>query len=212
VHSRWLGFAAALVAVIASLVFWPRLPPDVVTHWNLRGEPDGTSTRLMAALLGPGAMLGLTVLFRFLPRIDPRGRNYPRFQRVYWLVVNALILWVLVFHVALLASGAGAVVNLQHVIAGCSAVMMLVLGNSLGRIQPNWFMGIRTPWTLESPEVWRRTHRAGAWLLVGSGVITAAALFVPGVNPLGTALVATLVAALVSVVLSLVYWFQEKRA
>lgn len=211
-RSRWLGFAAVLAAAVASLVFWPRLPPEVLTHWSLRGEPDGTSSRTLAALTGPAAILVLTLLVQLLPKIDPKRENYPRFHGVYWLVVNAVILWVLVLHVALLAFGAGAPVSVQHVIAGGSAVLMLVLGNSFGRIRPNWFMGIRTPWTLESPEVWRRTHRMAAWLFVGAGIVTGVAVLIPRVDPLEIAMVAVLAAILVSVVFSLIFWFQEKRA
>ena len=211
-RNRWLGLGAAIAAGIVSLFFWGRLPAEVVTHWNLRGEPDGTSSRTVAALAGPLLLLGLTVLFQFLPRLDPRRQNYARFEPVYWLVVNGILIWLLVLHTALLAAGSGAAVSLQHLIAGSSAVLLVVLGNSFGRIQPNWFMGIRTPWTLDHPEVWRRTHRMAAWLFVLAGIGTGLALLVPGVNPLGIALWATVTAAAVSLLFSLVFWLQEKRS
>jgi uncharacterized membrane protein len=98
-----------------------------------------------------------------------------------------------------------------NVLAAGLAVLMIVLGNFFGRIQPNWFIGIRTPWTLDNPEVWRRTHRVAAWLLVLAGVVTAASLVLPGVNPMWVALVGVMMAVLGSVVLSLVFWLKEKR-
>jgi immunity protein, SdpI family len=211
-RSRWLGIAVALVAGLVSAVLWTSLPPELTTHWSLRGNPDGSSSRAWAAVAGPALILGLTLLFQILPRIDPKRENYPKFQDVYWLLVNGFLLCLLVFHVALLASGAGAPVSVRRITAGCLAVLMLVLGNSLGRIRPNWFMGIRTPWTLASPDVWRRTHRVGAWLLVGAGAVTGAAALISGTNPLGIGLGAMIVAALVSVVLSLIFWLQEQRS
>jgi len=211
-RSRWLGIVAALAAVIVSAALWAKLPPEVVTHWNLLGKPDGSSSRAWAALAGPAIILGLTLLFQVLPRIDPRRENYEKFRDVYWLVVNGLLLCLLVLHLAILASGAGAVVSVQRVGAGCLAVLMLVLGNSLGRIRPNWFMGVRTPWTLDSPEVWRKTHRVAAWLLVGAGVVTGGAALIRRVNPLGIGLGAVLVMAVVSIVASYVFWLQERRS
>jgi len=211
-RSRWLGIVAALAAAIVSAAFWSKLPPEVVTHWNLLGKADGSSSRAWAALAGPGIILVLTLLFQVVPRIDPRRENYDKFREVYWLVVNGLLLCLLVFHLAILASGAGAAVSVQRVSAGCLAVLMLVLGNSLGRIRPNWFMGVRTPWTLESPEVWRRTHRVAAWLLVGAGVVTGTAALIRGVNPLGIGLGAVMVMAVVSIVVSYFFWLQERRS
>ena len=211
-RSRWLGIVAALAAAIVSIAFWSKLPPEVVTHWNLLGKANGSSSRAWAALAGPGIILGLTLLFQVVPRIDPRRENYDKFREVYWLVVNGFLLCLLVLHLAILASGSGAVVSVQRVMAGCLAVLMLVLGNSLGRIRPNWFMGVRTPWTMDSPEVWRRTHRVAAWLLVGAGVVTGVAALVRGVNPLGIGLGAVMVMAVVSIVVSYVFWLQERRS
>jgi uncharacterized membrane protein len=211
-RSRWLGIVAALAAAIVSIALWSRLPPEVVTHWNLLGKANGSSSRAWAALAGPGIILGLTLLFQVVPRIDPRRENYDKFHEVYWLVVNGFVLCLLVLHLAILAAGTGAVVSVQRVMAGCLAVLMLVLGNSLGRIRPNWFMGVRTPWTLDNPEVWRRTHRVAAWLLVGAGVVTGAAALVRGVNPLGIGLGAVMAMAVVSIVVSYVFWLQERRS
>ena len=211
-RNPWIGAFAALGALIASLIFWGRLPAEVTTHWNLRGEPDGSSSRLVAALAGPGIILGLSLLFRLLPRLDPREGNYERFRDVYWLVVNGVLVWVMALHVALLASASGAAVSFEHVVALSSAVLLVVMGNSLGRVRSNWFLGIRTPWTLDNPEVWRRTHRMAAWLFVLAGIVTGVALLFPNVNPLGIALWSTVGAAIVSAVLSLIFWFQEKRS
>lgn len=211
-RKRWLGLWVLLAVTAVSAVLWPFLPERVVTHWNAAGVADGWSSRTTAVLLGPGGIAALVVVFHLLPRIDPRRANYPRFQDVYWLVANSLVLFVAVLHLAVLGAAAGARIDVLRVIAAAVAVLMIVLGNFFGRIQPNWFMGIRTPWTLDNPEVWRKTHRVAAWLFVLAGVATAAGLVMPGVQPLWVAFGGAMVAALGSVLLSLVFWLKEKRA
>ncbi len=210
-RSRWLGLAAALVAALASAVLWRHLPPEVVTHWNLRGEPDGWSSRTFAALFGPLVILAVTLLFQVVPRIDPRRANYAKFIDVYWFVANGVILFITVLHLILLSAGIGAPVGAPRLLAGLLAVLMIVLGNLLGRIRPNWFIGVRTPWTLESAEVWRKTHRAAAWLFVLAGVATGLAVLIPSANPLRVSVVAVIVAAVASAGLSLVLWLKENR-
>jgi uncharacterized membrane protein len=205
-RSRWLGIAAALVALLLSLAMWSRLPDEIVTHWNLRGEPDDTSSRLMVAIVGPALILGLTGLFHVLPKIDPRRLNYEKFTDTYWLIANTLVLFLLVVHASILFAGAGAAVNVTNVVGGALAVLMFLLGNAMGRVRPNWFMGIRTPWTLENPEVWRRTHRLAAWLFVASAVATGIAIVIPGVNPIEVVLVSSLAAAIGSAVYSFFIW------
>jgi len=209
--NRWLAVWVLLAATAASALLWPLLPDRIVTHWNAAGVADGWSSRTTAVLIGPAAIAALTLVFQLLPRIDPRRANYAKFQDVYWLVANTLVLFVAVLHLVVLGAGAGARIDVLRVLGAGVAVLMIVLGNFFGRIQPNWFMGIRTPWTLDNPEVWRKTHRVAAWLFVLAGVATAVSLVIPGVRPLWVAFGGSMVAALGSVVLSLIFWLKEKR-
>ena len=211
-RSRWLGVGAVLAAALLSVVFWSRLPEQVPTHWNLRGEPNDWSSRGWAVLFGPGLMLGVVMLGHVLPRIDPRRRNYPAFQRVYWLVINSVILLIFLVHAIMLGSAAGMDFRVPHVLAFGIALLLIVFGNYMGRIRPNWFMGIRTPWTLDSEAVWRKTHRLAGWLFVAAGVIAGLAVFVPVGDPLVVVLVTTMAAAIVPAVLSLVFWLRERRS
>jgi uncharacterized membrane protein len=208
---RSFGFFVAVLAGLASLVMWSRLTPEIVTHWNIRGEPDDWPSRTFVALFLPAMILALTGVLHILPRIDPRGANYGRFQDVYWKVGNGVIALMLVLHVAMLANGAGAEVGVMRVMAGSIGALLILLGNSLARVQPNWFMGIRTPWTLDSPDVWRRTHTLGAWLFGGAGGLTVAAVLIPGSAALTVAFIAVIAAGLASVIASFVFWKQEEQ-
>jgi uncharacterized membrane protein len=210
-RNRWLGFVIAVLAAGASVWAYPRLPPEVPTHWNLAGEPDDYSSRLVAAVLGPVMLVGLTLLFQVLPKIDPRGRNYEKFRDTYWLLVNGVMLFFGAVHLALLANAIGAPVDMGMVFPVGVGLIFIVLGNYLGRVEPNWFIGIRTPWTLESETVWRKTHRIAAWVFVLGGLVVVASALMPGVETEVAFFATLMLAAAVPAVLSYVLWWREQR-
>lgn len=210
-RSRWLGYAVALVAGAASAWAYPRLPPRVATHWGLTGEPDGYSSKLVAAVLLPLIILALRGLLNLLPRIDPKGENYRKFESTYWLIFNGVILFMGVLHLAMLAFGLGAPVRMDRVVAAGMGVLFIVIGNYLARVEPNWFVGIRTPWTLSSEPVWRRTHRVGGWIFVVGGVLIVLTLFVPAGTVMPILLGTIGVVAVVPVVLSYLWWRRERE-
>ena len=207
---RWLGLLIAALSVAVSIWAYPRLPESVPTHWNLRGEPDDYSSRLVAVLIMPVAILVLTGIFQVLPRIDPRRANYDRFRDTYWLLMNGILAYMLALHVTLTAIGMGAAIELTRVITVGGGAMFVLLGNFLGRVESNWFLGIRTPWTLSSDTVWRKTHRTAAWLFVAGGSVV---IVIGLIRPQGHVGLLGATAALVvavPVVQSYVLWRREK--
>ncbi len=210
-RSRWLGFGVAAVALAVGVWAWPRLPARVPTHWNIHGVPDGYSSRLAAVLIMPGIVLGLTGLFRILPRLDPRRINYEKFQDTYWLIANAVMLFLLGVHALVIANGLGYPVAMARLMPVGIGLLFIVLGNSLTRVQPTWFVGIRTPWTLSSDTVWRKTHRTGGFTFVIAGMAMIATAFVSG--PLVWILLAAaaVLAVAVPVVQSYVLWRREQH-
>jgi len=210
-RSRWLGFGVAAVALALGVWAWPRLPARVPTHWNIHGVPDGYSSRLAAVLIMPGIVLGLTGLFRILPRLDPRRINYEKFQDTYWLIANAVMLFLLGVHALVIANGLGYPVAMARLMPVGIGLLFIVLGNSLTRVQPTWFVGIRTPWTLSSDTVWRKTHRTGGFTFVIAGMAMIATAFVSG--PLVWILLAAaaVLAVAVPVVQSYVLWRREQH-
>jgi len=194
-RNRWLGFVVAAVALALGMWAWPRLPARVPIHWNIHGVPDGYSSRVVAVLLMPGIVLALNGLFRVLPGLDPRRVNYEKFQDTYWLIANGL----------------GYPVAMARLMPLGIGLLFIVLGNSLARVQPTWFVGIRTPWTLSSDTVWRKTHRTGGFTFVIAGVVMLTAAFVSG--PLVWILLAAaaVLAVAVPVVQSYVLWRREQH-
>jgi uncharacterized membrane protein len=209
-RSRWFGLVIAALAVAVSIWAYPQLPPTVATHWSLRGVPDGFSSRALAVAVIPAVILAITGLFNVLPRLDPRGANYTKFRGTYWLIANAVILFILVGHGMIVATGLGFPVEVGRFMPIGVGLLFIVLGNYLTRVEPHWFVGIRTPWTLSSDAVWRKTHRTGGWLMVLSGLVVAACAFLPHGAFLPLFVGAILVMAGIPVVQSYVLWKREQ--
>ena len=210
-RSRWFGLAVAALAVAVSLWAYPQLPPTVATHWNVRGDADGFSSRLVAVSIMPLVILGMTGLFNVLPMLDPRRANYSKFIGTYWLIANAVILFILIGHGMIVATGLGYPVKIGRTMPIGVGLLFIVLGNYLTRVEPNWFIGIRTPWTLSSDTVWRKTHRTGGWLMVLGGAAIAACAFFPPAAFLPLFIAAVLLMAVIPIVQSYILWKREKH-
>ena len=158
-------------SVVASIFFYQRFPDRVVTHWNFAGQPDGYSSKAFAAFFFPLLNVGMYGLFLLLPHLDPKRDRYQQFAKVYH-VFKALIIAVmtLIYGIVGLA-GLGYSIAIEKVIPAIIGILFIVMGNYMAKLKPNWFMGIRTPWTLSNEEVWNKTHRLGGKLFILMGVL-----------------------------------------
>jgi uncharacterized membrane protein len=180
-RARWLGPAVVVALLVFTALAWPHLPARMVVHWGPAGQPDGWGSRWTGALLCPVLAAGIWLLLVGLRRIDPRRANYERFEGTYWLVVNLVVLLLAVVQVAVVGP----------------------------KVRSNWWMGIRTPWTLSSERVWRDTHRLGGRTFVVGGLLTVGAVFLPARAASWVMLGALVLAAAVPVAYSYVRWRQE---
>ena len=210
-RSRWFGLVVAALAAAVSVWAYTRLPATVATHWNLQGTPDGCSPRFWAAAVMPLAILGLTGVFNVLPKVDPRRENYTKFLDSYWLIGNAVLAFAGLAHVLILANGLGYTVQVDRLIPVGVGLLFTFLGNYLTRVEPNWFIGVRTPWTILSDAVWRKVHRTAGWLFVVAGLVIAAAAFAPRRAFMFLFIVAIAAAAGIPVVQSYVLWKREQH-
>jgi uncharacterized membrane protein len=210
-RSRWFGLVVGALAGAVSIWAYPRLPPIVATHWNLRGTPDGFSSRAAAVAIMPLVILGITALFNVLPKLDPRRENYGKFIATYWLIANAVIVFMLIAHGMIIATGLGYPVKIDRALPLGLGVLFIVLGNYITRVAPNWFVGIRTPWTLSSDTVWRKTHRTGGWLMVLGGFVIGASAFLPHGAFLPLLISAILIMSVIPVVQSYILWKREQH-
>lgn len=207
----WLGVVLFVAAAAISVVAYPFLPETVPIHWNLRGEADGFAPKAVALALTPALILVFAGLLRILPAIDPKREEIRRFERSYHMVVNLILTLLLVIHAMVVANGAGWSVDISVVLPLLIGLLFLFLGNEMPRFRQNFFLGIRTPWTLSDEEVWRQTHRVGGRVFVIGGALMMAASFLPAPYHFAVFLAAAVASSVIPVVLSYVYYRRRAR-
>jgi uncharacterized membrane protein len=168
---KWIPVLIIAAAIIASAVVYPKLPLSVPTHWDMVGRPNGWSSRLWGAWVMPIFLVALWALMRVLPAIDPRGSNYAKFGDAFEAIIVSIMLFMFGLHIIILRAALGLPVAMQRVLPVGVGVLFVVIGNLLPRARPNWFVGIRTPWTLSSDRVWEKTHRFGGHVFVAGGIV-----------------------------------------
>jgi uncharacterized membrane protein len=209
---KWVSLMIVVAAFIVSAVVYPRLPATIPTHWDLSGQPNGWSSRFWGAWLIPVFLLGMWALVRVLPRIDPRGANYAKFGGAFEAIIDAIMLFMLAVHIVALRAALGHPVEMQRILPIGIGVLLIVIGNLLPRARPNWFVGIRTPWTLSSDRVWEKTHRFGGRVFVAAGLIITIASLV-WVQEAHVVLFAVMVVVASSVMIySYLEWKREQPA
>ncbi|MEL7373898.1 MAG: DUF1648 domain-containing protein, partial [Pseudomonadota bacterium] len=135
-------------AVLASVLAYPNLPEQVPTHWNAAGEIDGYSGRLTAAIMGPALAAGILLLMWLIPVISPRGFRTDSFQNVINVIQVVLVAFMVGMGGIILAAGFGHELSVGTIVPVATGLLFIVLGNYMGKIRKNFFIGIRTPWTL----------------------------------------------------------------
>src|SRR5689334_9481010 len=177
---KWIPWLIAIAAFITSAVVYPKLPATVPTDWDMSGRVNGWSSRLWGAWLIPVFLVGMATFVKLLPAIDPRGKNYAKFGDAFETIIISIMLFTLGLHIIALRAALGYPVAMQRVLPLGLGILFVVIGNLLPRARPNWFIGIRTPWTLSSDRVWEKTHRFGGRIFVVGGLVSIlAALFFP---------------------------------
>lgn len=178
----WLEVVLLAAPFIALGFYWNDLPARVPTHWDLRGQINDSMSKVPGILIVPLTALGVTALLHVLPWFDPKLRRTSGAEGLMPAVMPivrlaTLILLDMIFLVQMSAS-LGKNVAAGRIMMTCLLVFFVVLGNYLGNLRPNYFVGIRTPWTLENPETWRATHRLGGRLMFfGALVLLGAEIF-----------------------------------
>lgn len=157
---------------VLSLLLLPKLPARVVTHWNVGGQPDGWMERDAGTLFMPAVMACLAILFVVIPSIDPLRKNIDAFRGHYHAFVVGFTALLAVLQGHLLAWNLGYRVNPLFILPLAFGALLFWAGELMHHAKRNWFVGIRTPWTLSSDRVWDQTHRVGGWLFKASGVLS----------------------------------------
>lgn len=169
--TEWRALLLIVFAIGLSIWAYPQLPASVASHWNFQGEVDGWSSRTFHAIFFPALLIGMYVMFIALPYLDPKKERYGEFIDVYRLIRDAIIfIMTAVFTVATFYN-LGYDLNVGVIIPSLIGLMFVVMGNSFGKLKRNWFVGIKTPWTLSSENNWNKTHRFGGRVFMIFGLM-----------------------------------------
>lgn len=178
IRTEAVPVALLALCFILSFFFFDAFPERVPTHWNFAGEPDGWSSRAFAAFFFPVLILAIYCLFLVIPKLDPKSERYAEFRKPFHVFKGAIVALLSFIYVVASLAAIGYDIPMNQVVPVAIGVMFVVLGNYFGKVKQNWFMGIRTPWTLGSEEIWQKTHRLGGKIFVGGGIALALSGFV----------------------------------
>jgi uncharacterized membrane protein len=167
------AIALVLILTVAiTVISFPHMPDPVPSHWNAAGTVDGYLPKFWGLVLVPSFMIGIFALFAVLPRIDPRKNNYLKFQDFYEGFILVFAVFFFFIQLQILLWGLGVQVSPNVMIPLLAGALFVYIGFFMEHAEPNWFVGIRTPWTLSSDSVWKKTHQKGATLFKLAGLVS----------------------------------------
>ncbi|HZW33477.1 MAG TPA: DUF1648 domain-containing protein [Isosphaeraceae bacterium] len=205
-----IGFLLLAASIMAPVWLYPGLPDRIPTHWNIEGKVDGYGGKWTLFLL-PAWMGGLLVLFYFLPALSPRHFEVDAFRPTYLYIMDIVLglfayMQGVLLYTVYQSVHAGRRVDLGSGFLAGLFLFFALMGNQLGKVRKNFYIGVRVPWTLASDRVWNDTHRLAAWVMTAGGLIG----FV--LTLLGVSILASVVILIVSGLIPVIYSFVHYKA
>lgn len=200
-RTEWPIWALILGMFLLAAVSWSTAPDRIPTHWGWNGQVDRYSGKFEGLLLMPILATVVYLLLTFLPRVDPGRANYEQFAGAYLMIrASAVTIMAAIYGVIHLVIR-GHAVRIDTIVPLLVGGLLTIVGSVLGKIRPNWFVGVRTPWTLSSKLSWTKTHRAAGWVFVVLGL----SMMASGVSRSRAAFIATIAFGAIGVVGTMIY-------
>jgi len=165
-------------SVLLGVYYYPQLPDQFATHWGMNGEANGYSGRLEGIIMLPIISVFIVALFLVLPRFDPLKKNYSSFRKYYNGTILVMAGFFAYIQVLMILWNLSYRFNFLQMMAIAFGALFFYLGILLEHAKQNWFVGIRTPWTMSSEKVWDKTHKLGGKLFKAAGIISFLGAFV----------------------------------
>lgn len=201
------------IAVIAGMLLWNQLPEQMASHWNTNDEVDGYISKFWGVFLMPFVVLGMFGLFIALPNMDPLKANIASFRSAFNLFILLITVFMLYIHGLTLAWSLGyQSFKMSAMMLPFMGILFIFIGYLLRQAKRNFFIGIRTPWTLSSDTVWDKTHQLGSVLFMVSGALAFFGSFFGGVAAFWLLFVPLMGSTLVLVLYSYVLYRNETKA
>lgn len=209
-QSITISFLLILVATVIGLALYAQLPDPMPSHWNAAGQVDGSMPKFWGIFLLPLMTAGLTLLLMAVPSIDPLKANIAQFRGLYNAFIVGFVVYMLYVYGLTLAASLGYTFNMTLMLLPVMGLLFIGIGYLMKSARRNFFIGIRTPWTLSSDYVWDETHKLGAKTFMAGGVVVFLSAFL-GENGLWLMTAALLVAVLVPVVYSYILFARQQK-
>jgi uncharacterized membrane protein len=206
----YLGAGAVILATLAgTIVTYPQLPAVVPVHWDIQGQVNAWGPKWALFLYGPGMMLSIVLLFAALPWLSPKKFEVDSFRATYLYIMIVIVALLAYCQLLIVIAALGVVLDVSRALEGGICLLIALLGNVMGKVRRNFFVGIRTPWTIANEQVWNATHRFAAKTFFAGGLLGLVGVILRA--PFWLPVAAILVAALVPAVYSLVFYKQLER-
>jgi uncharacterized membrane protein len=206
----YLAAAAVVLSSLAGTILaYAQLPPVVPIHWDAHGQVNGWGPKWSLFFYGPGMMLGIILLFSALPWLSPKKFEVDSFRSTYLYIMVMVVAMLAYCQLLIVISALGVALDVSRAVEGGVCLMIALLGNVLGKVRRNFFVGIRTPWTIANEQVWNATHRLGAKTFFAGGLLGLVAVILRA--PFWLPVTAVIVAVLIPVIYSLMFYKQLER-
>lgn len=166
-----------LLMFITSIYLYPQMPERMPTHWNSKGEIDGHGNRFVGLFLMPIFLAAIYLLFLFLPKIMVYQKNFEKFKDHFYGFKVIFTLFFVTIYIATLLPNFGIDINMGRIMIPAISVLFFYVGIMLKHAKRNFFIGIRTPWTLANETVWNKTHQLGSKLFKLMALIMLSSIF-----------------------------------
>lgn len=162
--STTIMIALILISLGVGIYLYPQLPEQVASHWNVAGEVDGYMSKFWGIFLFSIIILGIFLLFLALPKIDTLKKNFVGFRKYHNALMVSIVTLLFYIYILTIVWNMGVQFNMTQFFVPAIGVLFFYIGTILKHTKRNWFVGIRTPWTLSSDAVWEKTHKLGGKL------------------------------------------------
>lgn len=177
--NRLIIFIIILLSFGIGIYFYPQMPARMVSHWGIQGEANGYMSKFWGLFLLPLVSVGMFLLFSLIPKIDPLKSNIEKFRRYFDSFIVLIIAFLFYIYLLTIFWNLGLRFDMVQLMVPAMAVLFYYCGFLIEKTQRNWFIGIRTPWTLSSEKVWEKTHKLGGKLFKLSGIIALLGIIFP---------------------------------
>jgi uncharacterized membrane protein len=166
-----------IISFTIGIYYYPQMPEKLASHWNAQGQVDGYMSKFWGLFLMPIISVGMLLLFILIPRIDPLKSNIQQFRKYFDGFVVLIIVFLFYLYLLTIFWNSGNTFNMITFLSPAFAILFYYSGILIENSRRNWFIGIRTPWTLSSDKVWDKTHKIGGRLFKIAGILSLLAIF-----------------------------------